>query len=103
MVVNIFNINMNMFDFHQVTYEIYIEDKLVQKQQMQAPKEILIMNFMQTAEQIGNDRKAMKIKMISPTTIWDDFENKEKVLENEVVFSNNAMIAFEENKEQGEK
>lgn len=103
MVVNIFNINMNMFDFHQVTYEIYIEDKLVQKQQMQAPKEILIMNFMQTAEQIGNDRKAMKIKMISPITIWDDFENKEKVLENEVVFSNNAMIAFEENKEQGEK
>ena len=99
-----FRINMNMFDdFHQVTYEIYIEDKLVQKQQMQAPKEILIMNFMQTAEQIGNDRKAMKIKMISPTTIWDDFENKEKVLENEVVFSNNAMIAFEENNEQGEK
>lgn len=36
--------------------------------------------------------------MKRPETIWDRFENKEKILENEVSFSNNAMVAWEENK-----
>jgi hypothetical protein len=40
----------------------------------------------------------MKIKMIVPNIIWDNFESKQKVLNNEVSFSNNAMISFEENK-----
>ena len=39
----------------------------------------------------------MQIKMIVPQIIWDNFENKQKVLNNEIEFSNNAMIAWEEN------
>lgn len=89
----------DMFQTHEVTFEIYIEDKLVNKQTMQAPKEMLIANFLQTADQISKDKKALKIKMIKPETIWDRFENKEKVLNNEIEFSNNAMIAWEENKQ----
>jgi hypothetical protein len=41
----------------------------------------------------------MRIKMIVPMTIWDNFENKEKVLDNYVMFSNNAMVSWEESKE----
>ena len=89
-----------MFEIYEVTFEIYIEDKLVQKQMMQAPKQILMANFMQTAQQIKNDKRPMKIKMIVPDVIWDNFENKEKVLNNEVSASNNAMIAWEENKQE---
>jgi hypothetical protein len=36
--------------------------------------------------------------MIKQETIWDDFDNKEKVLNSEVSFSNNSMISFEEEK-----
>lgn len=90
----------NIFgDAYEVDYEIYVGEQLAQKQRMKAPKEILMINFMQTAQQIGSDNKPMKIKMTRPETIWDSFENKEKVLTNEVSFSNNAMVAFEKDKE----
>ena len=84
-------------EFYEVTFEIYIADKLAGQQIMQAPQEILILNFIQTAKQIQNDQRPMKIRMLRPDVIWDNFENRQKVLNNEVSASNNAMIAWEEN------
>ena len=95
-------INMNMFETFEVELEIYIADKLVQKQTMQAPKEIIIANFMQLAQQIRNDSRPMKIRITRPETIWDNFENKERVLNQEVIASNDAMIAYEEEKQKGD-
>lgn len=92
----------NMFETYEVTLEVYIADKLVQKQTMQAPKEIIIANFMQLAQQIQNDSRPMKIRVVRPEVIWDNFENKERVLDNEVVASNNAMVAYEEDKQKGD-
>ncbi len=89
----------SIFETHEVTFEIYIEDKLTNKQTMQAPKEMLMANFLQTVKQIQNDKRPLKIRMSRPEIIWDNFENKQKVLNNEVIFSNNAMIAWEENKQ----
>ena len=66
---------------------------------MQAPKEFLIANFMQTVNQIIEDVRPIKIKMSRPETIWDNFENKQKVLTNEIIFSNNAMLDWEKDKE----
>ena len=86
----------DMFQTYDVVFEVYIEDKLVNKQTMQAPKEILMINFMQTIDQIGNDRRSMKIRMLRQENVWDDFENKEKTLNHKIEFSNNAMIAWEE-------
>ena len=88
----------NIFETYEVTFEIYIEDKLAKKQILQAPKEMLMINFMQMAEQIKNDNRPIKIKMIRPEVIWDNFENKQKVLNNEVSVSNNAMVSWEERK-----
>ena len=87
-----------MFEAYEVTFEIYNKDNLTQRQTMQAPKEILIINFIQTMNQISKDQRPLKIKMIRPNVIWDRFENKEKVLHNEISFSNKAMIAWEEGK-----
>lgn len=99
MVVNIFGINIeDMLDMQEVIFEVYIEDKLTNRQQMQAPKEMLIANFVQTAKQIKVDRRPIKIKMIKPYTIWDNFEQKQKVLNNEIELSNDAMVAWEEKK-----
>ena len=83
-------------EIYNVAFEVYIADKLVQKQTMQAPKEFIMMQFIQLAEQIKNDSRPMKVRVVRPETIWDNFENKEKVLYNEVVASNNAMVSWEE-------
>lgn len=91
------NINMDdMFEFYDVEFETYIEDKMVNKQQLRAPKEMLQMNFLQVMKQAANDRRPIKVRMIVPNVIWDDFDNKEIVLNNEISFSNNAMVAWEE-------
>lgn len=86
-----------MLEMHEVIFEVYIEDKLTNRQQMQAPKEILITNFIQTAEQMRKDQRPIKIKMIKPYSFWDEFEQKQKVLNNEIELSNDAMVAWEEN------
>lgn len=93
-----FNDFDDAFEIHKVIFEAYLEDRLINRQTMQAPKEMIMANFIQLVQQAGNDKRPMKIKMIRPEVIWDNFENKQKVLSNEVEFSNNAMIDFQENK-----
>lgn len=101
-MIEIFNIHFgnmgDMFETYEVVFEIYIEDKLTNRQQMQAPKEMLIANFLQTAKQIQADRRPIKIKMIRPEEIWDKFEQRRRVLNNEIELSNNAMVAWQESK-----
>lgn len=89
----------DIFDIYEVLFEVYIEDKLTNKQTMQAPKEMIMINFIQTVEQIKNDQRPIKIKLIRPELIYDEFEDEEKVFNNEVEFCNNAMLSWQENKE----
>lgn len=94
-MVDIFHINIeDMFEPFEVIFEVYIEDKLTNRQQMQAPKQILITNFIETAKKIRNDQRPIKIKMIRPEIIWDSFEQKQKILNNEIELSNNAYERF---------
>ena len=98
-MINIFHVNFgNMFETYDVVFEVYIEDKLTNRQQMQAPKEMLIANFLQTVKQIQADRRPIKIKMIRPEEIWDKFEQRRRTLNYEIALSNNAMVAWEANK-----
>lgn len=87
----------DMFEMYEATFEVYLENKLINRQSIQAPKEMLMMQFVQLHNQIAKEKRAMKITMVVPQVIWDNFENKEKILNNEILFKNNAMIAFEEN------
>lgn len=66
---------------------------------MQAPKEMIMINFIQTAKQIQNDQRPIKVKVIRQEVIWDNFEQKQKVLNNEIELSNNAMTAWEGTKQ----
>lgn len=88
-----------MLEMHNIIFEVYIEDKLTNRQQMQAPKEILMANFVQTAKQIKNDQRPIKISMIRQEVIWDEFEKKQKTLDYKIELSNDAMITWEDNKE----
>ena len=83
-----------MLEMHEVIIEVYIEDKLVNRQQMKAPKQILIANFVETAKQMKNDKRPIKLKMIRPELIWDEFEQKQKILNNEIALMNNAYEEF---------
>lgn len=87
-----------MFETYDVIFEVYIENKLTNRQQMQAPKEMLIANFLQTAKQIQADRRPIKIKMIKQEEIWDKFEQRRRTLNYEIALSNNAMVTWEESK-----
>ena len=55
-------------------FEIDIKDEGIQRQTMRAPKEFIIANFVQLAQQIQNDPRTIRIKMIRQETIWDPFE-----------------------------
>ena len=96
-----FNINIDiedMLEMHNVIIEVYIEDKLTNRQELRAPRDMLIANFVQTAKQMRYDKRPIKLKMIRQETIWDDIEQRHKTLNNEIELSNDAMIAWEENK-----
>ena len=88
----------DMFETYEVMFEVYIEDKLINRQQLKAPKQILISNFVETAKQMKNDQRPIKFKMIRPELVWDEFEQKQKILNNEIELSNAAWIAWQ-NKE----
>lgn len=85
----------SIFETYEVAFETYLEDKMVNKQTMQAPKQIIMANFVQLMNQVKNDKRPIKIRLTRQETILDDFK-REKVLEHEVAFSNNAMVSWEE-------
>ena len=80
-----------MFDIYDVIIEVYLGDRPVQRQRMQAPKEMLMLHFMQLVEQIQIDKRPMMIKMSRQEIIYDRFENKQKVIDSYIEFRNNAM------------
>lgn len=92
-----------MFETHKATFEVYLEDTLIHKQTMQAPKEMLMMNFVQLYEQTKTDTRPIRVKMIVPMYIWHDYKNEQKVLDNGVEFLNNAMLSYQESKQQENK
>ena len=91
----------DMFEIFEATFEVYLEDRLINRQTIQAPKEMLMVQFAQLYKQIAQEKRPMKFNMIVPQIIWDNFEKQQKVLNNEVLFKNNAMISFEETTDKG--
>ena len=84
-----------MLDIYEVMFEINVKDEGFKRQIMKAPREILIINFLELAQQIQNDPRPIQIRMIRQEVIWDQFEQKQKVLNNEIVLSNNVWTASE--------
>ncbi len=84
------------FDFgfdetYQVIIETYLGTQCIQRQSLNAPEQILKMQFMGLVQQIAQENRPMRAKMIIPEVIWDEIEKKQKVLENYVEFRNKFM------------
>ena len=75
-------------ELFEVFFEIWIDEKLAQKQKMTAPADIIIMNFVSTAQQIKNDPRHIKLRLLRPELIWDQIDKEHRVLENCIEIQN---------------
>lgn len=84
------------FDFgfgetYQVIIETYLGIQCIQRQSLNAPEQVLKMQFMGLMQQIAQENRPMRVKMIVLDVIWDEIEKKQKVLNNYVEFRNKLM------------
>lgn len=75
-------------ELFEVFFEIWVDEKLVQKQKMTAPANFIIDNFVNTALQMKNDPNHIKLRMLRPELIWDQIDREHRVLENCIEIQN---------------
>lgn len=75
-------------ELFEVFFEMLIDEKLVQKQKMTAPADFIIAKFISTAQQIQNNPQHIRIRMVRPELIWDQFDREHRVLENCIEIQN---------------
>ena len=75
-------------ELFEVFFEMLIDEKLVQKQRMTAPADIIIANYVSTAQQMKNDPRHIKIRLLRPELIWDQIDREHRVLENCIEIQN---------------
>lgn len=80
-------------DFAEMTYEIYMGDQLVKREVAQLPMQMHKVQWLSLCQQLAQDQRPMKIRMYYDDEIWDEIEQKRKVLHNWLEFANKAMEA----------
>lgn len=78
-------IDNQLFD---VTFTIYVGNQPIQKMQMRSIRPFLEAQFMSIVQQIASQKQPMKVVMSREEVIWDQFEQKHKVLPYTVEFQN---------------
>ena len=81
-------IDFGFGETYSVIIETYIGNQCVQRQSLNAPEQVLKMQFMGLMQQIAQEDRPMSIKMILYDIIWDNYENKQKAIENYIEFRN---------------
>lgn len=82
-------INFDMFgNTYDVIFEQYVGNSLVNSQRAQIPQHIIPSQFMQFAQWVAQSKEPRKIKMARYETIWDKFENKQKIVEYSIEMQN---------------
>lgn len=71
-----------------VVIEIYIGNQLVQSQQMTAPRPFLEIQFLRLVQEIQQQSQPMKVIMKRKEIIWDNFEQRQKEVEYNIVAQN---------------
>lgn len=76
---------MQTFD---VMFTVYLGEQPIRQWQMVAPQEFIIMKFLQTVQQIASQSQPMKVIVSRDEVIWDQFEQKQKVIPCTMEFQN---------------
>ena len=75
-------------EIYSVEFLLYQNNKLIQQQTMDAPKEVIIMQFISIAKQMRNTSEKIKLKLTMPEIIWIPWDNKRKMLVNCIELQN---------------
>ena len=90
-------ININqMAEVYEVEITAYLADKLIHQQRLQAPKPFIELKFTQLMEQVAYDNRPLKVKLSRNEIIWDNFEQKQKIIPNYIEFKNNHYLKWED-------
>lgn len=76
---------MQTFD---VMFTVYLGEQPIRQWQMVAPQEFIIMKFLQTVQQIASQSQPMKVVVSRDEVIWDQFEQKQKIIPCTMEFQN---------------
>lgn len=76
---------MQTFD---VIFAVYLGEQPIRRWQMVAPQEFIIMKFLQTVQQIASQNQPMKVVVSRDEVIWDQFEQKQKIIPCTMEFQN---------------
>lgn len=76
------------YELTDAMVEQYIGNELVNSQRIQAPMQMLQMQFMQLVQQIARQKQPMKVKLITPYQVWSQYDKEMKVLNNYIEFQN---------------
>ena len=82
------NFGREDFDFEKVLFEVWIGNQLVERQEVQAPEEMLTMMFLNYVQQMAGQRNPMHLRMSGTAEIWDQYEKKRKVLPKSIDYWN---------------
>lgn len=82
-------IDFNMMgETFEVIFTVYLGNKPIEKFSMAGPRPMLEAQFMSFVQQIANQKQPMRVVMERTETIWDPFEQKQKILPYTVEFQN---------------
>lgn len=74
-------INMNIGeDSETVLFEIFLGNQLIERQQVTAPRKMLEMMFINYMMEIRQVKEPMHLRMSGAVEIWDNFENRTKII-----------------------
>ena len=76
---------MRTFD---VMFTVYLDEQPIRRWQMMAPQEFIIIKFLQTVQQIASQNQPMKVVVSRDEVIWDQFEQKQKIIPCTMEFQN---------------
>ena len=80
-------------DTFDVIFTIYLGNQVIEQWRMQAPRpfieaQFIEIKFIQTVQQIASQSQPMKVIVSREEVIWDQFEQKHKVLPVTMEFQN---------------
>ena len=81
------NINQDM-NIEQVIYEIWLGNELIHREQVRAPEDMLTMMFLNYVQQMAGRSEPMHLRMSGQEVIWDEFEQRQKVLPKRIDYWN---------------
>lgn len=81
-------IKFDLGETFDVTYTIYLGNQPIKRIMMSGPRQMLEAQFMSFVQEITAQNQPMKVVMSREEIIWDQFEQKQKVLPLTVEFQN---------------